>query len=86
VLAKCALHESPSYSTYESLEGLDLDDLAAVWNPRNEYCGAQIRADALGIVSKSQNWLEAYRTIHERYGRNQYPHTHRSSNCQTQIT
>ena len=45
-----------------------LNELAAVWSPRNEYCGAQIRADALGIVSKSQNWLEAYRTIHERYG------------------
>jgi len=139
IVAKCALHEALSYGASERLKGLSIDDLAVVWNPRNEYCGAQIRADAYGyacparpelaaelawrdatlthrktgvygtmfvaaalacasvmkepseifdtalkfiprrsrfykitadamdIVSKSQSWLEAYGTIHERY-------------------
>ena len=59
VLARCALHEALSYRATECLEGMDFDDLVAVWNPRNEYCGAQIRADAYGYACPGRPELAA---------------------------
>lgn len=49
-------------------EPLEIFDTALKFVPKKSRFH-NIIADALGIVSKSQNWLEAYGTIHERYGK-----------------
>ncbi len=59
VLAKCSLHEAMGYGEADRFKGLSFDDLGSVWNPRNEYCGAQIRADAYGYACPGRPELAA---------------------------